>query len=186
MSHLDTMLERNKDFAAKSSADGTLIPSLAEAARNSKAIIIGCVDMRVDPGDLLELAPGEALVLRNVGGRITPGVIAELGMLGRIGQVLGSPAGGGGEFHLIVLHHTDCGITRLTGEPAMLSRFLQVPEAELPAKSVANPHRSVITDVAMLRAAPALPAKWMLSGLVYDVITGKVELVVPSAPLREA
>lgn len=184
MSHLDELLRRNKDFAARTLADGTLLPSLGPAAVQAKAMIIGCVDMRVDPGDLFELEPGEALILRNVGGRITPGVIAELGMLGRIGQVLGGPAGGGGEFHLIVLHHTDCGITRLTGEPAMLSRFLQVPEADLPAKSVADPHGSVVADVAMLRAAPALPGKWLLSGLVYDVATGTVEIVVPPAPLR--
>jgi carbonic anhydrase len=120
MSTLDSMLERNKDFAARQSAAGTLMPSLPDATPNLKAMIIGCADMRVDPAHLLGLKPGEALVLRNIGGRITPVLLQELGMLGRIGQVMGKVAGGGGEFHLIVLHHTDCGITRLAGDPPML------------------------------------------------------------------
>lgn len=72
MSNLDSMLERNKAFAAQQSAAGTLMPSLADAAHHAKAIIIGCADMRVDPADILGLHPGEALVIRNIGGRITP------------------------------------------------------------------------------------------------------------------
>ena len=47
-------------------------------------------------------------------------------MLGRVGQVTGKVPGGGGEFHLIVLHHTDCGITRLAGDPAMLAHYFQI------------------------------------------------------------
>jgi carbonic anhydrase len=48
MSNLDSMLERNKDFAAQQSA-GTLMPSLPLATPNIRAFIIGCADMRVDP-----------------------------------------------------------------------------------------------------------------------------------------
>jgi carbonic anhydrase len=47
MSTLDSMLERNKDLAARQSAAGTLMPSLPRALPNVKAIIIGCADMRV-------------------------------------------------------------------------------------------------------------------------------------------
>ena len=111
------MLERNKDFAARQSAAGTLMPSLPDATPNLKAMIIGCADMRVDPAHLLGINLGEVLVLRNIGGRVTPVLLEEMGMLGRVGQIMGKVAGGGGEFHLIVLHHTDCGITRLAGDP---------------------------------------------------------------------
>jgi carbonic anhydrase len=41
-------------------------------------------------------------------------------------------------------------------------------------------------DVAALRAIPVLPGEWLLSGLVYDVATGLVEVVVPPAPIRSA
>jgi carbonic anhydrase len=186
MNSLDLMLQRNKDFAAQQSAAGTLMPSLPQALPNVKAIVIGCADMRVDPADILGIKPGEAVVMRNIGGRITPELLEELGLLGRIGEVAGEIPGGGGEFHVIVLHHTDCGITRLVGNPAMLAHYFQIPEGELKTKAVADPRAAVAADVALLRAIPALPSKWLVSGLVYDVATGLVEVVVPAARIRAA
>ncbi len=82
MNNLDYMLERNRDFAAQQSAAGTLMPSLQEALPNVKAVIIGCADMRVDPAYVLGIKPGEAVVMRNIGGRITPGLLEQLGLLG--------------------------------------------------------------------------------------------------------
>ena len=127
MNTFDSMLERNKDFAAQQSS-GTLMPSLSRALPNVKAVIIGCADMRVDPAHVLGLKPGEAVVVRNIGGRITPGLLQELGLLGRIGQVAGATPGGGGEFHLIVLQHTDCGMTRLANDSALLAGYFQIQE----------------------------------------------------------
>jgi carbonic anhydrase len=49
MNNLDSMLQRNKEFAAQQSAAGTLMPSLPKAMPDVKAIIIGCAAMRVDP-----------------------------------------------------------------------------------------------------------------------------------------
>ena len=186
MNNLDSMLQRNKNFAAQQSAAGTLMPSLPRALPNVKAIIIGCADMRVDPADVLGLKPGEAVVIRNIGGRITPGLLEQLGLLGRIGEVAGEIPGGGGEFHLIVLQHTDCGITRLVGDPGMLAHYFQIQERELKAKAVTDPRASVAVDVALLRTIPALPGGWLVSGLVYDVATGLVEIIVPPAPIRSA
>ena len=186
MNSLDSMLRRNKDFAAKQFAGGALMPSLPRALPNVKAIIIGCADMRVDPAHVLGIKPGEAVVIRNIGGRITPGLLEQLGLLGRIGEVAGKIPGGGGEFHIVVLQHTDCGITRLAGDPAMLARYFQIQEAELKTKTVTDPRAAVAADVALLRAIPALPGEWLVSGLVYDVATGLAEIVVPPAPIRFA
>jgi carbonic anhydrase len=154
MSTLDSMLERNKDLAARQSAAGTLMPSLPRALPNVKAIIIGCADMRVDPAHVLGVKPGEAVVMRNIGGRITPGLLEQLGLLGRIGEVAGEIPGGGGEFHLVLLQHTDCGITRLVGDPAMLTGYFQIQEAELKRKAVTDPRAAVAVDVALLRRFP--------------------------------
>jgi len=184
MSNLDSLLERNQVFAAQQSAARTLMPSLPQALPNVKAIIIGCADMRVDPAHVLGIKPGEAVVMRNLGGRITPGLLEQLRLLGRIGEVAGEIAGGGGEFHLIVLQHTDCGITRLAGDPAMLTHYFQIKEGELKTKAVTDPRAAVAVDVALLRTIPALPGGWLVSGLVYDVATGLVEVVVPPAPIR--
>src|SRR5262250_3245082 len=186
MNHLDSLLKRNREFAAQQPATGGLMPSLPRALPNVKAIVIGCADMRVDPAHVLGIKPGEAVVMRNIGGRVTPGLLEQLGLLGRIGEVAGEIPGGGGEFHIIVLQHTDCGITRLVGNPAMLANYFQIQEAELKTKAVAEPRAAVAADVALLRAIPALPSEWLVSGLVYDVATGLVEVVVPAARIRAA
>jgi carbonic anhydrase len=186
MSTLDGFLQRNKQFAAQHSAAGTLMPSFSLAVPNVKAIMIGCADMRADPTHILGLKPGEAVVLRNIGGRFTPAVLEELALLGRIGQVAGKVPGAGGEFHIIFVQHTDCGMARLAGDPALLAHYFQIPETELKTKAVSDPRAAVAADVAALRAVPALPAAWLISGLVYDVATGLVQVVVPPAPLRTA
>jgi carbonic anhydrase len=186
VTHLDEFLQRNKDFAAQRSAAGTVVPSLPDAMPSVRAIVIGCADMRVDPVHVLGIQPGEAVVLRNIGGRFTPGLLEELALLGRIGEVAGKVPGGGGEFHVIVLQHTDCGITRLAGDPAKLAHYFQIPESEVSAKAVKDPRAAVAMDVAALRAIPALPAAWLLSGLVYNVATGIVDVIVPPAPFRAA
>ncbi len=185
MTTLDTLLERNKEFAASQSQAGLLMPSLPQALPNAKAVIIGCADMRVDPAHVLGIRPGEAVVFRNIGGRVTPGLLEELGLLGRIAEVANEIAGGGGEFNFIVLHHTDCGSTRLAGDPDMLTKYFQIKTDEVDGKAVLHPRVAVAVDVAALREIPALPSEWIISGLVYNVATGLVDVVVPPAPIRK-
>ena len=179
MNNLDLMLKRNKESAVP-------VPSLPQSLQTLKAVVIGCADMRVDPAHVLGIKPGEAVVMRNIGGRVTPGLLEEFGLLARIGEVAKTIPGGGGEFHLIVLHHTDCGSTRLVGDPDLLAHYFQIPETEVETKAVRDPRKAVAVDVAALRAIPALPGEWLISGLVYDVETGLVDVVVPAAPIRTA
>ena len=181
MNNFDVMLKRNKEYAAQQSEPGALMP---QALPNVKAVIIGCADMRVDPAHVLGIKAGEAVVMRNIGGRITPGLLEQLGMLGRIGEVAGAIPGGGGEFHLIVLHHTDCGITRLAKDTNMLAHYFQIQEREVEAKSILDPRVAVAIDVAALRAIPALPGEWLISGLVYNIATGLADVVIPPARIR--
>jgi carbonic anhydrase len=183
MNNLDLMLKRNKEYAGRQSEPG---PSMPQSLPSVRAIIIGCADMRVDPAHVLGIRPGEAVVIRNIGGRITPGLLEQLGMLGRIGEVVGTIPGGGGEFHLIVLQHTDCGITRLTKDTSMLAHYFQIQEREVEAQAILDPRAAVAIDVAALRAIPALPNEWLISGLVYDIPTGLVDVVIPAAPIRTA
>jgi carbonic anhydrase len=186
MAYLEKILESNKDFAATQSAAGAVMPPLPRALADLKAIIIGCADMRVDPAYILGVKPGEAVVMRNLGGRVTPDLIEQLALLGRIGEVAGEIPGGGGEFHLIVVHHTDCGMTRLARETDKLTHYFQIPESELKAKAVTDPRAAVAVDVALLRSIPGLPGNWLISGLVYNVATGLAEVVVPLARVHTA
>jgi len=140
--------------------------------------------MRVDPALLLGLELGEAVVVRNIGGRVTPDLLQSLALLGMISRADGiAPSG---DWNLVVLHHNDCGITRLTGFPEPLAAYLGVPEEELEAKAVTDPRASVAVDVAALKRVPGLPANWIVSGLVYDVTTGWIEQVVAPARLRDS
>jgi carbonic anhydrase len=63
MTPLDTLIERNQDFASHPfTKDLPLLPTL-------RTLIIGCVDPRVDPALLLGLKLGETVVIRNVAAR---------------------------------------------------------------------------------------------------------------------
>ena len=175
---IDTLIARNGDFAAsRFRSDLSLMPSL-------KAIVVGCADPRVDPAHVLGLDLGEAAIIRNIGGRITPATLQTMAMLGLIPQVEGVTISGG--FHLIVLHHTDCGITRLVGFPDLLAQHFGVATDDLAAKAVTDPYTAVKVDVATLQANPNLRGDFIVSGLVYDVATGRVEIVVAPTPLRAA
>ena len=68
----------------------------------------------------------------------------------------------------------------------LLAQYFQIQEGELKTKAVTDPRAAVAVDVALLRAIPALPSEWLVSGLVYDVATGLVEIVVPPTPIRAA
>jgi carbonic anhydrase len=176
MTVMDTLTRRNEAFASsRFSADLKIMPSL-------KTLIIGCVDPRVDPVDVLGLTLGEAAVIRNVGGRITPDVIQTMAILRVVAQAGGGQLGPG--WNLIVLHHTDCGITRLTSAPELLAGYLGVAPADLDALAISDPHASVAVDVAALKANPLMPGAFLVTGLVYDVTTGRVETVVAPALLR--
>src|SRR5215467_10577395 len=103
MTTFDTLIERNQEFAAQQfPKDLSMMPTL-------RAMIIGCVDPRVDPAHVFDLGPGEAIVIRNVGGRITPATLETMAMLGRIAQGEGGLTAG---FHLVVLQHTHSLISR--------------------------------------------------------------------------
>ena len=160
------LVRRNAAFAATGAFAGLPFPT------SDTLQVLGCVDSRVDPGDVLGLELGEGVVMRNIGGRVTPAVLRSWALLGRLGQ--GRPPHG----HLVILHHTDCGITRLTGYPEQLAAFFEIPAEELDSKAVADPYAAVRVDTAIARHA--LPPGRLVSGLVYDVSTGLIEIVDPA------
>ncbi len=176
MTLLDLLMDRNNDFV-----DRRFSPQL-KINPSQKLMIIGCVDPRVDPSEVLGLELGEAAVIRNVGGRVTPATIKTIAMLGKVGQANGGGSPGVG-WNLIVLHHTDCGMTDLASFPDLLAEYFEIPAGELAGKSVSDPVGSVKVDVAALQQT-GLPAAFLVTGLVYDVDTGRVAMHVPPAPLH--
>jgi carbonic anhydrase len=170
------LIQRNAEFAANEfSADLTINPS-------GNMMVVGCVDPRVDPAHVLGLRNGEAAIIRNVGGRITPATLRTMGMLGKVGAANASTHRPG-DWNLVILHHTDCGMTDLAPFPDLLAEYFEIPVAELEAKSVSDPLGSVRADVDIILQAIHATA-YLVSGLVYDVETGVVQTVVPPTPLR--
>ena len=53
------------------------MPALPFLPRQGLHIVI-CIDCRVDPAQILGIELGDALVQRNIGGRVTPAVIADI------------------------------------------------------------------------------------------------------------
>lgn len=69
---LQKLAQGNAGFSTHRFTSGLhIVPSL-------KVFIIGCVDPRVDPAQILGLELGEAAMIRNIGGRITTSVLDEL------------------------------------------------------------------------------------------------------------
>jgi carbonic anhydrase len=77
---IEDLVQRNATFAASGAFAGLPFPT------NHSLRVVGCVDSRVDPGDVLGLKLGDAVVMRNIGGRITPSVLRSWALLGRLGR----------------------------------------------------------------------------------------------------
>lgn len=175
MTDTDDLVSRNAGFVAQGfDPDLTINPT-------GNMMVVGCVDPRVDPTRVLGIRHGEAAVIRNVGGRITPATLRTMGMLGKVGQA-NARTRHPGTWNLVILHHTDCGMTDLAAFPELLAEYFEVPVEELGAKAVSDPRRSVQVDVELLLDTLRGP-DFLVSGLVYDVSTGRLETVVAETEL---
>jgi carbonic anhydrase len=166
MDVVDELSERNQEFARTRFASG--LPILPRM----RTLVLGCVDPRVDPAHVLGLDVGDGAGNPHRGGRVPPRVVTELALLGRLAQTLvgeSAPV-----IDLIVLQHSDCGITRLQDPPDLLADFFGVEPTGLADKHVTDPRAAVDTDVALLRSAPQLANRFRITGVVYDVATGRI------------
>ena len=141
--------------------------------------VVTCCDPRTDPAHFLGLGLSDAVVVRNVGGRVTPEVINDVAYIGQIAESV-LPAGP--LFEVAVIHHTQCG-TGALADDTFRHRYAErigADEATLRDHAVLDPAATVATDVERLRSASAIPRRISVSGHVYDVVSGLVETVVPA------
>jgi carbonic anhydrase len=176
MGAVDDLLERNAIFAERRHQPLPFPPRL-------RTCVVTCPDARVDPYPVLGLELGDAAVVRAAAGRISPIVLQQLLFLRAAGAAGGMDDGG---LELVLMPHTDCGIAHLQGpeNEDALAAFLGCTPDELPEKSVGDPYGAVLVDIGWLAANPLLPSSLAVTGLVYDVHTGRAELVERRAPLR--
>jgi carbonic anhydrase len=173
MTKMIPLLQRNEQFAAAYTPTPLGPPT-------AQVVIVTCLDHRVDPAVILGLRLGDAVVIRNAGGRVTPAVIDDIAYLAFLaGQLFSGQIAGDGLFEVAVVHHTQCG-TGFLADPGFRHQAAGstgMPEAALEASAVADPHASVRADVGRLLAAPSLSPQVSVSGHVYDIATGRVTTV---------
>jgi carbonic anhydrase len=173
MTKMSPLLEHDRQFAAAYTPGPPGPPA-------APVVIVTCLDHRVDPAIILGLKLGDAVVLRNTGGRITQAVIDDIAYLAFLaGQLFSGVVAAEGLFEVAVVHHTQCGTGFLT-DPGFRHRAAGatgLPKTALEATAVADPHTTVRADVERPLAAPSLSPKVSVSGHVYDIATGRVTTV---------
>jgi carbonic anhydrase len=170
---IDLALARNRAFAAAGGYEG------AGVFPNLRLFVITCLDPRVDPAHFLGLGLGDAMVVRNAGGRVTPEVINDVAFIAQLAE---TALPDGPLFEVVVIHHTQCGTGALADE-AFRRQFAErigIEESTLLARAVLDPAATVTHDVESLRTAPAISPRVGVSGHVYKVETGVVETVSPA------
>src|ERR1700750_1969341 len=80
---------------------------------NLRLFVVTCLDPRVDPAHFLGLGLSDAIVVRNVGGRVTPEVINDVAFISQIAE---NVIPDGPLFEVAVIHHTQCGAGALADD----------------------------------------------------------------------
>jgi carbonic anhydrase len=164
-------LERNRAFAAAGGHQGAVV------LPNLRLFVITCLDPRVDPAHVLGLGLSDAIVVRNVGGRVTPEVINDVAFIAQLAE---GAFPDGPLFEVAVIHHTQCGAAALADDQFRQRHAERTSseESALRDRAVLDPAATVAADVARLRSADSIPPRVRVSGHVYDVTSGEVETVV--------
>jgi carbonic anhydrase len=155
--NLDELLTRNAAYAARFADEHLSV----EPRR--KLAVVACMDSRMNIFEMLGLEHGEAHIIRNAGGVITDDVIRSLCLSQRY---LGTR-------EIVLLHHTDCGLQRVTDDA-----FKAELQDELGIKpwwaleSFDDPFVDTAQSMRRLRMTPFVPYKEHVRGFVYDVDTG--------------
>jgi carbonic anhydrase len=166
METIDELIANNRAFAEP-------LPERHLDVHPSRQLaIVTCMDSRLDVFAALGLRDGEAHVLRNAGGVITDDVIRSLAVSQRR---LGTRA-------VMLVHHTDCGMTKITddGFRAELQEATGVSPA-FAIESFGDVEADVRQSILRVRRSPFLAHRDQVRGFVYDVDTHRLEEVVVAA-----
>jgi carbonic anhydrase len=130
--------------------------------------IVTCMDARIDPYAVFGLRPGDAHVIRNAGGLVSPYTLRSL--------VLSQRALGTRE--VLVAQHTDCGVHGLDDErlAAEITAEVGFPPPWR-GGGFADLEESVRASMRRLRATPELPHRDAIRGAIIDLVAGGVRPV---------
>jgi carbonic anhydrase len=166
METIDQLIANNRAFAE-------LLPEQHLDVHPSRQLaIVTCMDSRLDVFAALGLRDGEAHVLRNAGGVITDDVIRSLAISQR---KLGTRA-------VMLIHHTDCGMEKVTddGFRAELREDTGVAPS-FAIESFSDVGADVRQSILRVRRSPFVPHRDQVRGFVYDVDTHQLDEVAVDA-----
>ncbi len=98
MADFDDLLAANRSFADSFELSG--FDGIAHAG----VAMVTCMDSRIDPLRMIGLAPGDAKILRNPGGRVTDAALVALVLGVNLLQVK----------RILVIEHTSCAMAKST------------------------------------------------------------------------
>ena len=156
MTTIDDLLAHNLAYAEGSAADHL------DVHPRKRLAIVTCMDSRIDVFAALGLGVGEAHILRNAGGVITDDVIRSLAISQR---KLGTR-------EVMLIHHTDCGMQKLTDDGFRAE--LQEATGTAPAfaiESFTDAAADVRQSILRVRRSDFIPHRDVVRGFVYDVDT---------------
>jgi len=160
--NIDELLSNNRGFA-DSRPDQHL-----DVEPQRRLAIVTCMDSRLDVFQALGLDHGEAHILRNAGGVITDDVIRSLAVSQRR---LGTR-------EIMLIHHTDCGMLKLTDDGFRAE--LQDATGTAPSfaiESFTDLDADVRQSVLRVRRSTFLLHTDSVRGFVYDVDTHQLREV---------
>jgi carbonic anhydrase len=162
MTFVDELLANNRWYAdASESIHRDVAPS-------KQLAIVTCMDSRLDVFGALGLGDGEAHILRNAGGVITDDVIRSLAISQR---KLGTR-------EVMLIHHTDCGLEKITDDgfrAELLAATGIAPEFAI--ESFTDAEDDVRQSILRVRGSVFLPHRDVVRGFVYDVDTHRLHEV---------
>jgi len=166
---ITTLLDRNRQFASNfTAADMPVLPKL-------RTVLLTCGDSRVDPAHVLGLELGDAVIMRNNGGRVTQAVVEEVAALAFMVTKMGGD--GPPAFELIIIHHTQCGVQRFA-DPDFQRELMEKAGVDVSSIAITDHELSLREDIERLRNAPEVPDYVLVSGLIYDVKDGRLREVI--------
>lgn len=169
MSNTELLKARNEGFAA-SFSDGDLAP-----LPRLGMVIVACIDARVNPTKVFGLELGDAVVMRNNGGRVTSTIIDEITALSfLVARVTGQDAP---KFHITLMQHTKCGAQQFAA-PDFQAHIKQQTGIDVSPSAITDPESDLLVDVGRLCDAQNLHGSLTVSAMLYDVETGLVSEVM--------
>ena len=131
----------------------------------AKVAVVACMDNRLDVTRLLGLENGDAYVIRNAGGILTDDVRRSLAIAQ---NALGVQ-------EIVLIHHTDCGMSGLADQPFAdsLTQATGLRPTWRPG-GFTSAEQDLREMLAGLAADPHVPGGASARGFVYDVADGSL------------